>query len=139
VLVVDDYGHHPTEIRATLAAARAGYDRRLVAVFQPHRYTRVRDLMGEFAASFADAAVVLVTDIYPAGEDPIPGMTGEAMADALRATGHPDVRLVPDVEDVPSALEKAVREGDLVLTLGAGSVTRVGDRFLERLRQWERV
>jgi len=137
ILVVDDYGHHPTEIEATLAAAREGWGRRIVAVFQPHRFTRVRDLMIDFAASFSDAATVLVTDIYPAGEDPIPGITAATMADALRAAGHPDVRLVGDLDQVPTALEEATRPGDLVLTLGAGTVTRVGGLLLDRLQHKE--
>jgi UDP-N-acetylmuramate--alanine ligase len=137
ILVVDDYVHHPTEIKATLAAARAGFHRRLVAVFQPHRFTRVRDLMDQFASSFNDASVVMVTDIYPAGEEPIAGITGQEMAAAIRTAGHPDVRWVGNVETVPEALTGAARDGDLVLTLGAGSVTRVGDRFLERLRRGE--
>jgi UDP-N-acetylmuramate--alanine ligase len=137
ILVVDDYGHHPTEIEATLAAAREGWGRRIVAVFQPHRFTRVRDLMIDFAASFGDAAIVLVTDIYPAGEDPIPGITAATMADALRAAGHPDVRLVGDLDQVPAALEEAIRPGDLVLTLGAGTVTRVGGLLLDRLQHKE--
>ncbi|TDI34629.1 MAG: UDP-N-acetylmuramate--L-alanine ligase [Acidobacteria bacterium] len=135
ILVVDDYGHHPTEIIATLAAARAGWDRRIIAVFQPHRFTRVQDLFLDFARAFDDAAVVVVTDIYAAGETPIPGIDAGAMATALRDAGHPDVRLVPDLDQVPATLEEIAREGDLVLTLGAGSVTRTGDAFLERLRQ----
>ncbi|MFQ5669329.1 MAG: UDP-N-acetylmuramate--L-alanine ligase [Acidobacteriota bacterium] len=130
ILVIDDYAHHPTEIRATLAAARAGWERRLVVVFQPHRYTRVRDLLGEFGRSFAQAETVLVTDIYPAGETPIPGVTGQAVARAIHETGHPRVHFVGDVDQVPPALVEAVLPGDLVITLGAGSVTRVGDRFL---------
>lgn len=134
ILVVDDYGHHPTEIAATLAAAREGWGRRIVAVFQPHRYTRVRDLMLDFAGAFSDAATVLVTDIYPAGEEPIPGITGATMAEALTAAGHGDVRLVGDLKKVPAALEDATGDGDLVLTLGAGTVTRVGDLFLARLQ-----
>ncbi len=139
ILVVDDYGHHPTEIIATLAAARAGWPRRVIAVFQPHRFTRVRDLMLDFARAFDDAAIVIVTDIYAAGEQQIPGITAEAMATALRDAGHPDVRLVADLDQVPTALEEVTREGDLVLTLGAGSVTRTGNIFLERLRQGAEV
>ena len=135
ILVVDDYGHHPTEIEATLAAAREGWQRRLVVVFQPHRYTRVRDLLEEFGRCFAQAQTVLVTDIYPAGEDPIPGITAEAVAAAIRKSAHPDVRLVGDLDRVPMVLVDTAREGDLVLTLGAGSVTTVGDRFLSLLRQ----
>ncbi len=133
--MVDDYGHHPTEIRATLAAAREGWTRRIVAVFQPHRYTRVRDLMEDFAAAFHDAATVVVTDIYAAGEEPIAGIDGDAVAEALRHAGHGDVHRVADVEAVPAALEALTREGDLVISLGAGSVTAVGDRFLQCLQR----
>jgi len=95
----------------------------------------VQDLFLDFARAFDDAAVVVVTDIYAAGETPIPGIDAGAMATALRDAGHPDVRLVPDLDQVPATLEEIAREGDLVLTLGAGSVTRTGDAFLERLRQ----
>jgi UDP-N-acetylmuramate--alanine ligase len=139
ILVVDDYGHHPTEIMATLAAARAGWPRRIIAVFQPHRFTRVRDLMMAFAGAFSDAAMVVVTDIYPAGEQPIPGITAETMATALRDAGHKGVHLVEDLDQVPATLKNIAREGDMVLTLGAGSVTRTGDLFLERLRQGAEV
>jgi UDP-N-acetylmuramate--alanine ligase len=134
ILVVDDYGHHPTEIAATLAAAKEGWGRRIVVVFQPHRFTRVRDLLIDFAGAFGDAATVLVTDIYPAGEEPIPGITAATMAEALSAAGHADVRLVGDIQQVPAALEDATGDGDLVLTLGAGTVTRVSDLFLDRLQ-----
>jgi len=135
ILVVDDYGHHPTEIMATLDAARGGWDRRIIAVFQPHRYTRVRDLMLDFARAFDQAAVVVVTPIYAAGEQPMPGITAGAMATALRDAGHPDVRLAQDLDQVPAILEEITREGDLVITLGAGSVTRMGDVILQGLRQ----
>ncbi|MFQ5718520.1 MAG: UDP-N-acetylmuramate--L-alanine ligase [Acidobacteriota bacterium] len=138
ILVIDDYGHHPTEIRATLAAAREGWHRPIVAVFQPHRYTRVRDLLDEFAASFEAAATVLVTDIYPAGEEAIPEVTAERVVEALRAAGHPDVRLVKNVDDVPGELLAVARPGDLVMTLGAGSVTRVGEELVKRLEQEDR-
>ena len=137
VLVIDDYGHHPTEIRATLGAAREGWKRPIVAVFQPHRYTRVRDLLDEFGASFADAATVVVTDIYPAGEKPLAGVTVEGVVEAIRGAGHPDVRLVKNVDDVPEELTGIVRPGDLVMTLGAGSVTRVGEAFVKQFKDKE--
>ncbi len=135
VTVVDDYGHHPAEIRATLAAARAGFDRRIVAVFQPHRYTRTQHLRAEFATAFADADVVLVMDIYPAGERPIPGVTAEDLAEAIRAAGHPDVTWVGhDKPQVVEHLLRVVRPGDLVLTLGAGDVGQIGPELLRRLQ-----
>jgi len=131
ILVIDDYGHHPSEIVATLAAAKKGWGRRTVVVFQPHRYSRVRALLNEFARSFYDADVLAVTDIYPAGEEEIPGVTAEAMAQAIEKHGHKDVTLVKELKDVPEWLARRCREGDMVLTLGAGSVHRAGEDFLK--------
>jgi len=131
ILVIDDYGHHPSEILVTLAAAKKGWGRRTVVVFQPHRYSRVQALMNEFARSFYDADVLAVTDIYPAGEEEIPGVTVEAMAEAIEKHGHKDVTLVKELKDVPGWLAERTREGDMVLTLGAGSVHRAGDDFLK--------
>ena len=133
VLVVDDYGHHPTEIRATLAAARRGWDRRIVVAFQPHRYTRTRDLEAEFLGAFDDADLVLVTAIYAAGEEPIPGVGGERLAGLLAGRGRPEVRFVADKAGLPAALAAAVRPGDLVITLGAGDVWKAGDGLLKLL------
>jgi UDP-N-acetylmuramate--alanine ligase len=134
VLVIDDYGHHPSEILVTLAAAKKGWGRRTVVVFQPHRYSRVQALLGEFARAFYDADVLVVTDIYPAGETPIPGVTAEAVARAIEEHGHKDVTLVKDLEEVPAWLRSRVREGDMVLTLGAGTVYRAGEAFLRLMR-----
>jgi UDP-N-acetylmuramate--alanine ligase len=125
-VVIDDYGHHPTEIQATLAAVREGYGRRTVAVFQPHRYTRTAALLEEFGRSFFLADVVVVTDVYPAGEDPIAGVDAAAVAASLRRNGHPAVELVRRLDDVPKALGRLVEDGDVVLTLGAGNVRSVG-------------
>ncbi len=134
VMVVDDYGHHPAEIRATLAAARAGFDRRVVTVFQPHRYTRTLHLRQEFLTAFNQADVVLVMDIYAAGEPPIPGVGAEDLADGIRAHGHRDVTYVGgDRERVVEHLVQITRPGDLVLTLGAGDVGQVGPELLHRL------
>jgi UDP-N-acetylmuramate--alanine ligase len=133
VLVVDDYGHHPTEIRATLAAAKAGWERRLVVLFQPHRYTRTRDLLEDFARAFADADEVFITEIYPAGETPIPGVTGERLAEAVRAAGHPAVSFVPQRDQLAGRVRPALRPGDLVLTLGAGDIWKAGPELLESL------
>jgi UDP-N-acetylmuramate--alanine ligase len=133
VLVVDDYGHHPTEIRATLAAARRGYGRRVVVAFQPHRYTRTRDLEAEFLGAFADADLVLVTEIYAASEEPIPGVSGERLAGLLAGQGRPEVRFVRDKAALPAALAAAVRPGDIVITLGAGDVWKAGDALLALL------
>jgi UDP-N-acetylmuramate--alanine ligase len=136
VLVVDDYGHHPTEIQATLAAAKIGSaGRRMLALFQPHRYTRTKDLMDEFARSFNNADVVLITDIYAASEDPIEGVTAETLVEAVRRYGHKNVRHVGPLEDGVAAMLEEAREGDMVLTLGAGSISRAGDQLIEKLRE----
>jgi UDP-N-acetylmuramate--alanine ligase len=134
ILVIDDYGHHPVEILATLAAAKKGWRRRTIVVFQPHRYTRVQALLSDFARAFYDADVLAVTDIYPAGERPIEGVNPEAMARAIEDHGHKDVTLVRELDAVPAWLQRRVREGDMVITLGAGSVHRAGDAFLKLLK-----
>ncbi len=133
VMVIDDYGHHPSEILATLSAAKKGFGRRTVVVFQPHRYTRVQALLGEFARAFYDADVLAVCDIYPAGETPIAGITAEAVAQAIKTHGHKDVTLVKDLKDVPEWLRGRARDGDMVITMGAGSVYRAGDEYLKIL------
>lgn len=135
IVVVDDYGHHPAEVKATLAGARQAFpDRRIVAAFQPHRYTRTRDLLDEFATSFNDADVLLVTEIYAASEEPIPGLSGETLADAIRACGHRDVSFVRQRSDLAQAIRERVRPGDLVLTLGAGDISLTGPELLSLLR-----
>ena len=134
VMVVDDYGHHPTEIAAVLAAARAGIDRRVVVVFQPHRYSRTSQLMREFGAALSAADEVVLTDIYAAGEPPIPGVTVEALASVVRTAARGSVRVVPALEDVPAAVATMAQPGDLVITLGAGSIGGTGERILEALR-----
>ncbi|MEM6296989.1 MAG: UDP-N-acetylmuramate--L-alanine ligase [Myxococcota bacterium] len=135
VTVVDDYGHHPTEIRATLDGARTSFaERRLLAVVQPHRYSRLRDNFQEFVECLDAADVVVVTDVHPAGEAPITGFSGETLAAALRAR-TPDRTIVHarDFEQLPAQLAQMCASGDLVLTLGAGSITRIGPRLVERL------
>jgi UDP-N-acetylmuramate--alanine ligase len=137
ILVVDDYGHHPAEIRATLKAAREAYSRRLVVAFQPHRYTRTKDLLEDFARAFNDSHTVLVTDIYAASETPIEGVSGESLANAIRAHGHQDVHFVGPVSEVATRLSSMARPGDLVLTLGAGNVWQAGEELLVYLRERE--
>jgi UDP-N-acetylmuramate--alanine ligase len=134
ILVVDDYGHHPTEIRATLAAAKTS-GRRLVVLFQPHRYSRTEALFDEFARSFYDAEVVLLADIYAASEDPIPGVSAELLAREIERYGHRNVRYVGGVTEALPALIELTRPGDLVLTLGAGNVWRAGEEFLAAMQQ----
>jgi UDP-N-acetylmuramate--alanine ligase len=131
VLVVDDYGHHPTEIVATLSAARRCCDRRIVAVFQPHRYTRTKALEEDFARSFYHADVLLVLPIYAASEEPIPGITAERLVDQLKKFGHRDVTYAPDFACTLELLKAKLQEGDLLLTLGAGDVWKVGEEFLK--------
>jgi len=134
VTVVDDYGHHPAEIRATLAAAKAGFDCRVVTVFQPHRYTRTRHLRQEFLTAFNQTDVLIVMDIYPAGEAPIPGVTGEDLAEGIRAHGHRNViYLGNDRTRVLEHLAEITRPGDLVLTLGAGDVSQLGPELLRHI------
>jgi len=130
ITVVDDYGHHPAEIRATLAGARASFPhRRIVCAFQPHRYTRTRDLMAEFATAFNDADALVLTEIYPAGEDPIPGVSGARLHEAVKACGHRDASFAERPE-LAQRLRDRVLPGDLVLTLGAGDITHVGEDLL---------
>lgn len=125
-LVFDDYGHHPRELEAVFAAARGGWpDRRLVVAFQPHRYTRTRDLLDEFAEVLSGVDVLVLTDVYPAGEAPIAGADGKALARAVRSRGRVDPVLVRRAADVPGALAPIVRDGDLVLIMGAGDIGQV--------------
>jgi len=135
VLVVDDYGHHPTEIAAVVAAAREAHDRRLVVVFQPHRYTRTRLLMDRFGPALAGADEIVLTDIYPASEEPIPGVTIEALAGAIRGAVSVPVHVVPSVERLPAEVASLARAGDLIVTLGAGSIGRVGAVILAEIER----
>ncbi len=133
VTVVDDYGHHPEEVKATLRAARESHAGRLIVVFQPHRHSRTRDLFDEFLAAFDDADLLVLTEIYAAGEDPIDGISGEALFEAFRRRGHADVRFVAERAAVATALLPHLRGGDMVVTLGAGDVHRTGDDLLDAL------
>jgi len=131
VLFMDDYGHHPTEIMATLKTVKACRpEKRLVVVFQPHRYTRTQALLDRFVISFNDADFLMVTPIYPAGEQPIEGITAERLVKGIKEHGHKEVLLCPDLKEVVPMLEKLMEPGDLVLTLGAGDIYRECERFL---------
>ena len=123
-VVIDDYAHHPTEIRAVLAAAREGAEGRVIAVMQPHRYTRLQSLMDEFQSAFNDADVVFVAPVYPAGEEPIEGVDSNALADGLRAHGHRMVRTVGDLEELCANLRDLAAEGDMIICMGAGDITK---------------
>jgi UDP-N-acetylmuramate--alanine ligase len=133
VTVIDDYGHHPTEIRATLAALRTTRPKRLLVLFQPHRYTRTQALMAEFAGAFGDADAVRVCDLYEASEPAIPGVTSEALAREISANGHRDARYTASLDESIRGLAGELQEGDVVLTLGAGSVTTAGPGLLKIL------
>ncbi|PYX34045.1 MAG: UDP-N-acetylmuramate--L-alanine ligase [Acidobacteria bacterium] len=135
VSVIDDYGHHPTEIRATLAAARQCGFQRVHVIFQPHRYTRTRDLMEEFATSFSDADSIFVLDIYAASEKPIEGVTAETLAGAIAAKGKRTAVHIPSFVDASAAVAALAQPGDMILTLGAGNVSQLGPIILERLNQ----
>ncbi len=137
VTVVDDYGHHPVEVRATLEAARAFHTGRIVVIFQPHRFTRTRDCMSEFSGAFGNCDVLIVTSTYAAGEAPIEGAQASALTRAIAKSGHPDVRYVDQLSGIAESLPEALQEGDLVITLGAGDITRLGPELLERLREGE--
>jgi UDP-N-acetylmuramate--alanine ligase len=136
VRVVDDYAHHPTELSATLAAARSTMptDGRVIAVFQPHRYSRTRALYREFGESFSSADAVLITEVYGAGEMPQPGVNGKLIVDAICETrGHPEVYYIPQQDAIPRVLQDVSRKGDLVLTLGAGDISKAGEDLLDIL------
>lgn len=135
ITVVDDYGHHPTEIKATLAAAASGMDRRVVVVFQPHRYSRTQHLLEDFFTSFNQADKLIVMDIYAAGEKPIPGVSGQALYEGIKKYGHKDVTLIADREAILDHLMKTLKPGDLAITLGAGDVWKIGEQLVERLKR----
>lgn len=133
VRVVDDYGHHPAEVRATLESARELHGGRLVVAFQPHRYSRTRDCWDEFVTSFNHADVLLVTEVYAAGEDKIPGFEAEPLVEAIRAHGHQNAHFVADLDDLATRIAAEARAGDLVITLGAGTISSLGTRILAAL------
>jgi UDP-N-acetylmuramate--alanine ligase len=134
ITLYDDYAHHPTECRATLAGAKAGWRRRVVCVFQPHLYTRTRDFYEEFGKSFLLSDVLIVTDVYPAREEPIQGVTGELIVGAAKRFGHKDVHYVPEKKQIPSYLQSIVKTGDIVITMGAGDIWKYGEEFFKMIR-----
>jgi UDP-N-acetylmuramate--alanine ligase len=127
---VDDYGHHPTEIRATLAAARECGHKHIHVLFQPHRFSRTLDLLDQFSGAFVDADTVIVLPIYAASEEPIPGITGEVLAGRIQG---PQVQFAPDFPSAVAAIVAQAKEGDLILTLGAGSVSQLAPQILAAL------
>ncbi len=135
IMVIDDYAHHPTEVQATLSAAHKGWpDRRVVAVFQPHLYSRTQDLYKEFGLSFFDAEVLIITDVYPSREKPIEGVTGKLIADTAEQYGHKKVIYVEHKEDVTEKLKAISRAGDIIITMGAGDIYKFGEAFANDLK-----
>jgi UDP-N-acetylmuramate--alanine ligase len=134
VMVIDDYGHHPTEINVTLDGIRRGWNRRLVAVFQPHLYSRTKDFYAEFGRSFLNSDVFICTDVYPAREKPVEGITGEMIANAAKSFGHKNVYYEPDKTKVPELLQKIHKKGDIIITLGAGDIWKFGEKFVQNLK-----
>ena len=132
--IVDDYAHHPTEIKVTLAGVKAGWRRRVICVFQPHLYSRTRDFYEDFARSFFNADVLVLTDVYPAREEPIQGVSGDMIAEEARRVGHKHVIYEPDKRNVPGLLMKIKQEGDIIITMGAGDIWRFGEQFIAMLK-----
>jgi UDP-N-acetylmuramate--alanine ligase len=135
VTVVDDYGHHPTEIRATLAAARHVWKGRMIVIFQPHRYTRTKALFQEFIEAFPDADTLIITDIYAASEQPIPGVHAEILAAAIRERSAKEVFYIADFKDIIDKLLAIAKPGDAIITQGAGTVWKIGEEYLQRAAQ----
>jgi UDP-N-acetylmuramate--alanine ligase len=134
ITVVDDYAHHPTEIKATLSGAKLGWRRRVICVFQPHLYSRTRDFYDEFGRSFFNADILVVTDVYPAREEPIQGVNGELIANAAKEFGHKQVHYIPDKKNVPGVLMGIKQKGDIIITMGAGDIWKYGEEFIKKLR-----
>jgi len=135
IMVVDDYAHHPTEVNVTLNGIRNGWDRRLVAVFQPHLYSRTKDFYIEFARAFLNSDIFICTDVYPAREKPIEGITGEMITDTAKKYGHKNVYYEPDKTKIPELLKKIVKDDDIVITLGAGDIWKFGEKFVEIIKR----
>lgn len=138
LIVIDDYAHHPTEVKATIGGARRGWkDRRIVAVFQPHLYSRTQQMYREFGLSFFDAEVLVVTDVYPSREKPIEGVSGKLISDTAKQYGHRDVHYLKDKTELPGKLKEIVQDGDIVITMGAGDIYRYGEQFVEIIKKMQ--
>ncbi len=131
--IIEDYAHHPTEIKATLEAAKQGWASRTIAIFQPHRYSRLSRLMGKFATAFNQADILYLTEIYPAGETPIKGVTGKALYEEVREFGHKNVVFEKNQEKIPELVEKEAKPGDMIFVLGAGNISQIIPRIIKRL------
>lgn len=140
IMIIDDYGHHPTEIKATLTAMRQCWEgRRLIVIFQPHRYSRTQALFSDFTRAFYQADILIITDIYPAGETPIPGVDARDLVESIRSQGHKDVHFVGGLAEIPAHVSAMLREGDVVLTLGAGNIWRAGEELLSKIGNENRI
>lgn len=135
IMILDDYGHHPTEVRVTLATLKEAWERRVVCVFQPHRFSRTKALLEEFWHSFNDADVLVITEIYPAGEKPLEGVRADLISEGIKAYGHRDVLFIDALEDIPAYLMEILQEGDVLITLGAGDVWKVARKTLAMLKE----
>jgi UDP-N-acetylmuramate--alanine ligase len=135
ILVIEDYAHHPTEIKATLEAAKNGWDRRILAVFQPHRYSRLSLLMKEFGTAFNQADVLMLTEIYPAGEKPISGVSGEILYKEVKEFGHKNVHFEPEMIKLPALIKKMTDPGDIVVVMGAGSISKIIPEIIKELKR----
>jgi UDP-N-acetylmuramate--alanine ligase len=133
ITIIDDYAHHPTEIKATLAGAKSGWRRRVICVFQPHLYSRTRDFYEDFGRSFFNSDILVLTDVYPAREEPIQGVTGELIANTAKEVGHKQVHYIPDKKNIPDFLMTIKQKGDIIITMGAGDIWKFGDAFIAQL------
>lgn len=134
ILIIEDYAHHPTEIKATLEAAKKGWGRRTIAVFQPHRYSRLSHLMEEFTRAFKQADILILTEIYPAGEHPIKGITGHALYEKIREFGHKNVHFIKDMEKIPALITKVTLPDDMIFVLGAGNISAIITKIIHQLQ-----
>lgn len=135
ILVIDDYAHHPTETTATLSGVRSGWNRRLIAVFQPHLFSRTRDFYAEFGRSFLNSDIFICTDIYPAREEPIEGISGKMIAEAAKSFGHKNVIYEEDKNNIPSVLMKLAKKDDIIITMGAGDIWKFGEKFVDEYKK----
>ena len=134
ILIVDDYAHHPTEVEATLRSAKSGWDRRIVAVFQPHLFSRTKEFFKEFAEALQIADIVIITDIYPAREQPVAGITSKLIYDELSITLKDHCHLLPDLDDLRDKLDDIAQSGDMILTMGAGNIWRYNESYVDHLQ-----
>ncbi len=135
IMIVDDYAHHPTEVEVTITAAKKGWDKRVIAVFQPHLYSRTRDFYKEFAEALKESDMVFVTDVYPAREQPIAGISGEIICDALKKLNHQKVYYVAEKTNLPAEIEKILQPNDMVITIGAGDIFKIGNQIIKDLKK----